>query len=478
MSSPLLERQPRNNVDWYLHIGRRMLPTSQLEQKNPGKKHPCGYFVVHAIVPGLFFLVWTLILLSLQGQSYAFSREEATAGSLPPSNFFTFVTNVISVDLNSLTLSLLWYPGAYGGCIATTNLTNEETEPHMIEIFLDPTLAPGNSPSGSSNTAPGDPIYRLDVTSFCNFGNPLYVNDLPVFQSDLRLVPWPLKISRQNGSVDGETLVTSTVHKYPRDVYHALVNMTAKDSVTNETLQIEIIITALVPGFIVRSQPLSSRSDANYIMSITLHRSIAAQLYVILVSGCILGVSCILLAVSLDIWLFGYTPRVELLVLPIATLFAFTQLRQTLPGVPSAGTDIDFFINLPCFVLLALASISAILTISTADYEPGNERETRFTRFIRRISRIPSDSAPQTRDSGDGPVKRGSHSTDTENAADPRGGQSQLASHARLTVIQTSHNDSQDGGAQSTDLPSRSTQQAHSGNPGVADSCLSPPIVE
>jgi len=50
--------------------------------------------------------------------------------------------------------------------------------------------------------------------------------------------------------------------------------------------------------------------------------------------------------------------RADILVLPVATLFAFTQLRSTLPGAPNGfGADIDFVGVLPCLALLTTCSI-------------------------------------------------------------------------------------------------------------------------
>jgi len=51
---------------------------------------------------------------------------------------------------------------------------------------------------------------------------------------------------------------------------------------------------------------------------------------------CKLGlITLILLLVMLTCVFFGFRQKGEVLVVPVATLFAFTQLRQSMPGAPA-----------------------------------------------------------------------------------------------------------------------------------------------
>jgi hypothetical protein len=45
-------------------------------------------------------------------------------------------------------------------------------------------------------------------------------------------------------------------------------------------------------------------------------------------------ITIILLLVMITTVFFGFKQRGEVLLIPVATLFAFTQLRQTMPGAP------------------------------------------------------------------------------------------------------------------------------------------------
>ena len=65
-------------------------------------------------------------------------------------------------------------------------------------------------------------------------------------------------------------------------------------------------------------------------------------------------ITIILVLVMISTVFFNFKQRAEVLVVPVATLFAFTQLRASLPGAPAGfGTSIffsDSFQNiLTCF---------------------------------------------------------------------------------------------------------------------------------
>ena len=55
-------------------------------------------------------------------------------------------------------------------------------------------------------------------------------------------------------------------------------------------------------------------------------------------------ITIILMLVMISTVFFNFKQRAEVLVVPVATLFAFTQLRASLPGAPAGfGTSIFFF---------------------------------------------------------------------------------------------------------------------------------------
>ncbi|SJK99088.1 uncharacterized protein ARMOST_02374 [Armillaria ostoyae] len=61
---------------------------------------------------------------------------------------------------------------------------------------------------------------------------------------------------------------------------------------------------------------------------------------------------------------FGFRQRNEIFVVPIGTVFAFTQLRFTMPGAPEGfdnpGDILDFAGLLPCLILLSISAVSMV----------------------------------------------------------------------------------------------------------------------
>ncbi|KAJ7852992.1 hypothetical protein B0H13DRAFT_2359223 [Mycena leptocephala] len=323
-----------------------------------------AYITTQALCLLLVLLSWIVVFAALLKPPH----DVGDTLSVLNSNEISFEIDIVAVDLDTLTLSVLLFPFDYGKCTA------DPTASGLVEIFLDPTLASGTAMSPLNNTDLGDPVYRLDVVTFCGFSPTLkYWPDLPLFQADLRLLPYV--IDPNVDPTSAKASIIATLGNYPFDNYHALLNMTAIDG--NTDLVIKTSITPLAPGFSITSDGLSSGSP-NYVRSINVRRSKPVRIYAVLVSVCIAIVSVILFGGTVDVFLWGYKRKTEVLLLSVATLFAFTQLRQTLPGVPpGTGTILDYYVNLPCFFLLALSSILSILTSAwTTHSEDGKPRET------------------------------------------------------------------------------------------------------
>ncbi|KAJ7735010.1 hypothetical protein B0H16DRAFT_135216 [Mycena metata] len=191
-------------------------------------------------------------------------------------------------------------------------------------------------------------------------------------------MPWV--INTKVDPTSARASIFSTLGNYPFDSFHSLLNLTAMDGTT--TLAVRTSITPLAPGFAITSDGLSAAGSPNYVRSINVYRSKPVRIYATLVSVCIAIVSLILFGITMDVLLWGYKRELGVLLLSVATLFAFTQLRQTLPGVPpGTGTILDYYVNLPCFFLLAVSSILSILSSAwTTHSQDGKPRETWLSR--------------------------------------------------------------------------------------------------
>ncbi|KAK0215406.1 hypothetical protein IW262DRAFT_1299674 [Armillaria fumosa] len=65
---------------------------------------------------------------------------------------------------------------------------------------------------------------------------------------------------------------------------------------------------------------------------------------------------------------FGFRQWNEIVVVPIGTVFAFTQLRASMPGAPEGFGDIlDYIGLLPCLILLSISAITMIGVYLFAD---------------------------------------------------------------------------------------------------------------
>ncbi|KAK0431784.1 hypothetical protein EV421DRAFT_1852354, partial [Armillaria borealis] len=75
---------------------------------------------------------------------------------------------------------------------------------------------------------------------------------------------------------------------------------------------------------------------------------------------------------------FGFRQRNEIVVVPIGTVFAFTQLRASMPGAPEGFGDIlDFVGLLPCLILLSISAITMVGIYLFAD--PDDPSRKAFT---------------------------------------------------------------------------------------------------
>jgi len=88
----------------------------------------------------------------------------------------------------------------------------------------------------------------------------------------------------------------------------------------------------------------------------------------------------ILASVAVASIVFGYQFAIEVLLVPVAALFAFPQLRTTLPGLPDVSA-VDYACFQPC---LGILSFSAVLTIVVGIFwDPERRRESLFSKILR-----------------------------------------------------------------------------------------------
>ncbi|PPQ76171.1 hypothetical protein CVT24_006597 [Panaeolus cyanescens] len=217
-----------------------------------------------------------------------------------------------------------------------------------VQIFFDTNLLRSNDHIASrSNDPPTRPIFRFNATSFA-------LNDVrgntPMFRTELALF----------STLDKQ----SSLIYYPFDEYSAEIFMFAQDVETNQTVGVDLDkARGIAVGFSTNVEPRTDVFVPGGMLNvlISLRRANLVRAYSIVATLAIWLITLILLLVMLTSVFFGFRQKGEVLVIPVATLFAFTQLRQSMPGAPPGFGDIvDFVGLLPC---LALLSLSAALTL-------------------------------------------------------------------------------------------------------------------
>ncbi|KAK0492440.1 hypothetical protein EDD18DRAFT_1108835 [Armillaria luteobubalina] len=79
----------------------------------------------------------------------------------------------------------------------------------------------------------------------------------------------------------------------------------------------------------------------------------------------------------------------EIVVVPIGTVFAFTQLRASMPGAPEGfGDTLDFVGLLPCLTLLSISAITMVGVYLFADPDDPTRRAFTWTELNHELSSL------------------------------------------------------------------------------------------
>ncbi|KAK0229432.1 hypothetical protein EDD85DRAFT_957178 [Armillaria nabsnona] len=220
-----------------------------------------------------------------------------------------------------------------------------------VNIFFDTNLSNRKDDSHSyTNSRPTYPtfIFSHNLTD-------LHAN-VPIFRTDHIL---------NNPAFDGCNwkLNPASLVSYPFDCYTAEIHVFAQDAVTNESVILAMSLSVVVPGLKITSD-ISSDSPA-YVKAAVIDTSVNIQRSSLVIGYCLIItitfwlVTLMICLIMISTVVFGFRQRNEIVVVPIATVFAFTQLRLTMPGAPDGFGDIlDFAGLLPCLVLLSICAVT------------------------------------------------------------------------------------------------------------------------
>ncbi|KAF9473957.1 hypothetical protein BDN70DRAFT_937020 [Pholiota conissans] len=290
------------------------------------------------------------------------ARDLAYNPNPPPVPFLgrTILMDValIDADPSVQTVMLDWtFVGEENSPCGTTNLTGCTN----VNIFFDNSnlLVDGADTIRNSNR-PTKPIFVHNATA-------LAINDIIANTATFRT----------NLAMFSPTDRSSSLIFYPFDEYTSQIFVFAQDTVTNERIGIRIARTrGIADGFktLAYTRPNVEIPPGMLDIIIDIRPGNLVKTFSVTATIAIWLITLMLLLVMLTCVFFGFRQRSEVLVIPVATLFAFTQLRKSMPGTPSGFGDVlDFVGLLPC---LALLSLSAAITLGAFILSDPTERTT------------------------------------------------------------------------------------------------------
>ncbi|KAF8803234.1 hypothetical protein BYT27DRAFT_6740196 [Phlegmacium glaucopus] len=315
-------------------------------------------FIVYFVVLCLLFIPWFLVtgIPALHPEELPLQTNR-----IPPSPntpVLDIEVDIVKINLDEQTLSLAWFPWDYSKC-------DGEGVVEDIQFFLEPGyVIPDGSdesiPSNNNLTTSSKPIYYLNTTIHCDEPDRV---DYPLFYTDIRIFPWVLR---------GDESILYSLEDYPFDQYQADIFMVAQEVTSHVPLRLRVKYSiAFIPGFqvAITAREWSSNPEA-FSQIITLSRSLPAKVYAVLIAVTTFIVSIVFFVITGNSLLFGYSQRVEILLLPVAAMFALTQLRATIPGVPrGTGTILDYSFILPSFGILTITTLGSIVSVAFTRFD-------------------------------------------------------------------------------------------------------------
>ncbi|KAK0493674.1 hypothetical protein EDD18DRAFT_1464613 [Armillaria luteobubalina] len=233
-----------------------------------------------------------------------------------------------------------------------------------VNIFFDMNLSPSGDRRDNgypSNNRPTEPIFIWNATGTTSSNNSGYdvLRNAPRFSTDF--IIYPVCEDFQKGLF----IRHGTRAYYPFDWYWSGVTAFAQDTLTNKSVALAVQSSAFrFVGTSLSNLEITTgvqEADPTHLEDAGIGEEIISA-YVILKRSTLVIGYC--LVITITFWLitlmiclitvttvvFGYRQRNEIAVVPIGILFAFTQLRSTMPGAHEGFGDV---LGAPRFILVA-----------------------------------------------------------------------------------------------------------------------------
>ncbi|KAG8830521.1 hypothetical protein FRC18_007934 [Serendipita sp. 400] len=299
---------------------------------------------------GLLFCIICPVAVYLLSRNVSYVIPLADAGTSTP---IQLAGQLLDVNIGARTLSMEWYI-----------LPNDTfcSSPQMVDIYLDRNLLDSSSPglgnddSTVSNTVLQSPTFSLNGTEWCtNRGHPH--ENVVRFRSIWKL-----------NDEFGATKARGSPLYYPYDEYFAQVYMYAVNPTTNASVGLSVEQTwGVVMDLDIsldKGHPINTM-DGGLFYVLDISRSRAVKLAVLILVISCWAASVAFLAISIACFIYKSEEILkDVLVLPIAALFSFLQVRSVMPGSPPTfGTMIDFFGILPNLIIISFSSVVVLFVV-------------------------------------------------------------------------------------------------------------------
>ncbi|KAH9479213.1 hypothetical protein JR316_0007800 [Psilocybe cubensis] len=329
------------------------LPTSPTQTdsqaEEPSKEVPCANtkqrrLIKYWILSSIAFCIIAPLISILLG----FFLHTKGLSYIPPSGGFagrnlSISAFLVSADPTSSIITFDWGVDS-DTCVRDSKAVGECTD---VSIFFDNNLLDNSDDIGNgvpSSDVPSTPLFRFNATASSSD----FRSNTPTFRTNIRLF--------QSGSPRRLSLVN-----YPFDTYAANIFMYAQDS-NNKSVNLHLdVVGGTAVGFTASLLYIDQSNfglDAEIIATeISVRRGALIIAFCIIITIAIWIITLALFLLSFTAVVFGFRQRTEVLIIPVATVFAFTQLRASMPGAPPG---FDFVGLLPC---LGILSFSCALTL-------------------------------------------------------------------------------------------------------------------
>ncbi|KAK0188471.1 hypothetical protein F5146DRAFT_667252 [Armillaria mellea] len=349
----------------------------------PHTKHirRCFFFSLAFVI--VIPIICIVLGLVVHPQEFTYNLEDTLGGS---TRHISLHADLVSADLKEGTVVLDW--------IVLSDICDSECT--LVNIYFDTNLfrhpdIGGILPFGSNR--PTNPIIVWNATAY--YGNDVHAS-VAMFRTELAT------FSPDDDSKYPVRRTRSSDVYYPFDRHIALIYAFAEDANTNASVSLSLDSTSGLaaglkvspPDFITEPYNIEAGIPEHMFAIITLQRGTLVKIYCIIITMTFWLITLMMCLIMIMTVGFGFQQRNEIVVVPVGAVFAFTQLRTTMPGAPDGFSDVlDFVGVLPCLVLLSISAITMVGIYIFTDPAKDSREKLSWSALVNALAGRPEKAA-------------------------------------------------------------------------------------